>query len=753
MNCRTTKLHAGRLAYTRLPQRPRITLSIKSAIARAAACLLLSGCAATEAPPTNSVSSTASENVISSASLSSAPQVSSSSEAAVFSSISSLTPSSSAQASITSLAGSTSSSSTLTTITLEENDSGFCTINGAIESQHAGFNGSGYANSSNEVGASISWQIASPSNQTVNIEVRYANGGAAAREGTLGTNISNSTVTFGASTWDDWQTVDADVSLQSGSNTLTLTSLSNEGLANIDAITINGNEISAADCPLPPREPIALSTDRWFKLQNRANNLVMAIQNGNTQGGAALIQTNNADNESQQFRFEALSDNYYRVIARHSGLALDLFESNPNDGADFIQWQANDGQNQAYQALALNNGFIHLINQRSQKALLPEASSQLAGSRITQAARSNDTTQQWQLLDIEPYSNSQPPTATDCGAGTPDAVVTGAAGNYSVNGTNVGGNYYQAITRAIDSLSSGRNSQERVTVMASGNIGDNWIDLPSNIIFEVCGTMNVGLVRGRGAVSAINKQNVSIPHLKMTGSPWFGFRFAGMRNLHLGNIEIIFDRGTGAMGIRFERDLDPSYDVTMDYIHVENTGNHGVETWNIDGLEIGTIVAHNTAYAGLLLNNTRNAEIGLVDGENTGSGTGYATLRFANTNGRIGGGWPTNIYVDRVISRGGGRGFFCVSNSGGAVINNVDFANNGNNAILIENCHNITINGGTINGGGEVRIAARDSFPNTSDVTISNLTVRDNDVRESPCGDNVSWPGLMVAGGSNNTCR
>lgn len=73
----------------------------------------------------------------------------------------------------------------------------------------------------------------------------------------------------------------------------------------------------------------------------------------------------------------------------------------------------------------------------------------------------------------------------------------------------------------------------------------------------------------------------------------------------------------------------------------------------------------------------------LVDGDNVGAGTGYATLRFANQNGRnANGNYNTNVYVTKVVSRGGGRGVFCVSESGAAVIESVDLANNGNNAIV-----------------------------------------------------------------------
>jgi hypothetical protein len=162
----------------------------------------------------------------------------------------------------------------------------------------------------------------------------------------------------------------------------------------------------------------------------------------------------------------------------------------------------------------------------------------------------------------------------------------------------------------------------------------------------------------------------------------------------------------------------------MDEIRITGASSHAVETWNIDGLTVGSVIARNVGECGLLIQNTRNANVGLVDGNNVATGTGYATLRFANTNGRLANGrYDTNIRIDRVVSRGGGRGIFCVSQSGGAVIGNVDLANNGNNAILIENCYNLAINGGIVQGGGEVRLAARSEFANNRDISIT-LTAR-----------------------------
>lgn len=337
-------------------------------------------------------------------------------------------------------------------------------------------------------------------------------------------------------------------------------------------------------------------------------------------------------------------------------------------------------------------------------------------------------------------------TSAQCGSGTPDARVTGSGSSFTATkGSSTiytGNDYRAAIQKALDSISSG----QRVSVMASGSIGANTIFIPSGKIFEGCGTINVGNKAGRGAIESTDTVGAQIPYLTMTGSPYFGLRFFGVRDLTLGKINLNL---SGGMGIRFERDKAANSNVKMDTITCTGAGSHCVETWNINTLTINSVIARDVKECGLLLQKTTNARVGLVDGNNVAAGNGYATLRFANENGKLNGGYNTNVYVDRVVSRGGGRGIFCVSQSGGAQIGTVDLANNGNNAILIENCYNVAIRGGTVNGGGEVRLAARTEFANNKDINIT-LKVDGTTVRESPCGDNTNWS--LSGNGGRSIC-
>jgi hypothetical protein len=227
--------------------------------------------------------------------------------------------------------------------------------------------------------------------------------------------------------------------------------------------------------------------------------------------------------------------------------------------------------------------------------------------------------------------------------------------------------------------------------------------------------------------------------------------FRGVDNLTLGQIDI---RVSSGLGIRIDNHnrADRSQkvrNIRIGNVFAQGTSSHGVETYGVDGLTIGTVTARSTGESGLLLNDTVNATITTVDAQGAGTGTGYAAFRMANRNGRIGSSYATNIRVGNVIARGGGRGIFCVSESGGAVIDRVDIAQTGNNSILLENCYNVTIaaQSGSVNGR-DIRIASRPDFPVSSDITIQNLALTNTVVSESPCGTNIIVRNNTLSGSS-----
>jgi hypothetical protein len=310
-----------------------------------------------------------------------------------------------------------------------------------------------------------------------------------------------------------------------------------------------------------------------------------------------------------------------------------------------------------------------------------------------------------------------------------------------------GNDMLAAMQAGVDSLTAGRTAKQSVLVQGSGSVSATTrLNLASYTVLNVCGTIDVtGAASGDNApIYARERTDIEVPNATITGTPGYALFFRNVNNLHLGKIEL---RITSGLGIRVDNHGGDramrSTNLKIDDVYVEGTDNQGVETYGVDGIVIGQVVARNVGYSGLLLNDSVNAEIGLVDGEDVASGSGYAVFRMANRNGRIGNSYEPNVHVRKVVARGGGRGVFCVSESGGAVIDQVDIEGTENNSILIENCYNVTIGSASlpsrVANSGELRVAARDEFANTSDVRFQNIVVTDTPVRESPCADSSTW--------------
>ncbi|MGC0375461.1 hypothetical protein [Streptomyces sp. SAI-229] len=354
-----------------------------------------------------------------------------------------------------------------------------------------------------------------------------------------------------------------------------------------------------------------------------------------------------------------------------------------------------------------------------------------------------------------------PARAAACGDGSyqAEAVLNGSTWTARRGGSTVytGGDMRAAVQAAINSLSSGRTSKERVVVRGSGSVSaGSRISLPSYTTLDVCGTIDVtGSGSGDQApVYSRGTRDIEVQHLDVTGAPLYGIFLRNVQNVVLGQIDMRLTRG---LGVRIDNRGDTSQwtrNVRIDNVYVSGASSHAVETYGVDGLTVGTVTARNVGESGLLLNQTVNATVLKVDAENAGTGTGYAAFRMANRNGRIGSSYSTNIRVGEVVARGGGRGVFCVSESGGATIDRITLSNTGNNAILIENCYNVNLaaQSGTVTGGGEIRLAARSEFANNRDITVQNLTVTNSSIRESPCGENTTFRNNRLVNSSQSIC-
>jgi alpha-L-fucosidase len=112
--------------------------------------------------------------------------------------------------------------------------------NGTVDSDHAGFSGTGFVNFANAAGSYVEWTVPDATAGPATLSFRYANGTTTPRPMSLSVNgRSPSTVNFpGTGTWEAWTNATATVTLAAGSNTIRVTSTSADGGPNLDWIGV-----------------------------------------------------------------------------------------------------------------------------------------------------------------------------------------------------------------------------------------------------------------------------------------------------------------------------------------------------------------------------------------------------------------------------------------------------------------------------------------------------------------------------------
>lgn len=113
---------------------------------------------------------------------------------------------------------------------------------GVAEAINAGFSGSGYANTDNEVGAFVEWTITAPAAGRYSLDFRFANGGATARTSDLRVNgaLVQSGIPFSVTgSFTTWSDTTAAVTLVAGTNKIRLTATTAGGCANLDKVTVS----------------------------------------------------------------------------------------------------------------------------------------------------------------------------------------------------------------------------------------------------------------------------------------------------------------------------------------------------------------------------------------------------------------------------------------------------------------------------------------------------------------------------------
>ncbi|MFD9043502.1 carbohydrate-binding protein [Streptomyces bottropensis] len=107
---------------------------------------------------------------------------------------------------------------------------------GTIDSDWAGYSGSGFCNGTNAAGAYAQFTVTAPASGTATLSVRFANGTTGARAASVTVNGTTAATTSFESTgtWTVWTTKTLTVPVTSGSNVIRVNPTAATGLPNID---------------------------------------------------------------------------------------------------------------------------------------------------------------------------------------------------------------------------------------------------------------------------------------------------------------------------------------------------------------------------------------------------------------------------------------------------------------------------------------------------------------------------------------
>lgn len=129
-----------------------------------------------------------------------------------------------------------------------------------VDNIHAGYTGTGFVDYTNETGSYVQWTVNVASSGTYTLTFRFANGTTTNRPTDIyvnGSRVITGLAFNGTGAWTTWSTQTANVSLNSGSNTIRATATTSNGGPNMDKLDLSGG---SAPTPTPTQGPTPTPT-------------------------------------------------------------------------------------------------------------------------------------------------------------------------------------------------------------------------------------------------------------------------------------------------------------------------------------------------------------------------------------------------------------------------------------------------------------------------------------------------------------
>ncbi|QEU68973.1 carbohydrate-binding protein [Streptomyces galilaeus] len=229
-----------------------------------------------------------------------------------------------------------------------ESSPAVCT--GTIDSDWAGYSGSGFCNATNAVGSYAQFTVSASAAGTATLSIRFANGTATARPATLTVNGgSATTVSFeGTGAWGTWVTKTLSVPVGAGSNTVRLSPTAAAGLPNIDYLDA---EVGGTTTPPPSATALYVApngTDGAAGTQAAPTTLTSAISRI-TPGGTIYLRGGTYSHAQT-----------VTIPAGNNGTAADRTELLAYPGETPVLNFSAQAEDPANRGLAVNGSYWHV---------------------------------------------------------------------------------------------------------------------------------------------------------------------------------------------------------------------------------------------------------------------------------------------------------------------------------------------------------------------------------------------------------
>ncbi|MDT0446942.1 pectate lyase family protein [Streptomyces johnsoniae] len=235
-----------------------------------------------------------------------------------------------------------------------EAESSSATCDGTIDSDYAGYSGTGFCNTTNSTGAAAGFTIEAASAGPATLGVGFANGSTSARTADLVVNGSTvQSVSFEATgSWSTWSTKSLTAQLGSGTNTVRLVATGSGGLPNIDYLeSSTGTPPDDGDDPPPTGDALYVApggSDGASGSESDPTTLTSAI--GRIEPGGTIYMRGGTYNFSQTVHIEPGNDGT-------SGNRTELFASPGETPVLNFSAQSEDSANRG---LAIGGDWWHL---------------------------------------------------------------------------------------------------------------------------------------------------------------------------------------------------------------------------------------------------------------------------------------------------------------------------------------------------------------------------------------------------------